>query len=162
MRGWARCDSDKLASAREIRQPIQSNDDIANAFDDITYEKGAAVIEMFERWIGEEKFREGVQLYFKQHAWGNATARDFEAAMSSVAGKECGAGVQQLSGSARRTGDFRGAEVRTQAVTGVSQKRSLPIGSQAQPQTWQIPICVAFEAGGSVHHQCSLLIGSEG
>jgi alanyl aminopeptidase len=39
----------------------------------------------------------------------------------------------------------------------VTQKRSLPIGSQAQPQAWQIPICVAFEADGSVHHQCSLL-----
>ena len=36
-------------------QPIQSNDDIANAFDEITYEKGAAVIEMFERWIGPEQ-----------------------------------------------------------------------------------------------------------
>ena len=39
----------------------------------------------------------------------------------------------------------------------MAQKRSLPIGSQAKPQTWQIPICVAFEADGSVHHQCSLL-----
>ena len=29
---------------------------------------------MFEHWIGEAKFREGVQLYLKQHAWGNATA----------------------------------------------------------------------------------------
>jgi alanyl aminopeptidase len=39
----------------------------------------------------------------------------------------------------------------------VSQKRSLPIGSQAKPQTWQIPVCVAFESDGSVHHQCNLL-----
>ena len=32
-------------------------DDIVNAFDDITYQKGAAVIRMFESWMGEEEFR---------------------------------------------------------------------------------------------------------
>ncbi len=148
---------DELASAREIRQPIQNNDDIANAFDDITYEKGGAVIEMFEHWIGEAKFREGVQLYLKQHAWGNATASDFEAAMSAVAGKNVAPafdsfldqpGVPEVS-----------AELKcgTQPSLAVTQKRSLPVGSEAKPQTWQIPLCVAFEADGTVHHQCSLL-----
>src|SRR6202522_327621 len=148
---------DELASAREIRQPIQNNDDIANAFDDITYQKGAAVIEMFEHWIGEATFREGVQLYLKQHSWGNATAADFEAAISSVAGKNVAPafnsfldqpGVPEVS-----------AELKcgTQPSLAVTQKRSLPVGSQAKAQTWQIPICVAFEADGAVHHQCSLL-----
>ena len=28
---------------------------------------------MFERWVGEEGFRKGVQRYLKAHAWGNAT-----------------------------------------------------------------------------------------
>ncbi len=39
---------DSLMSARKIRQEIESKDDISNAFDDITYQKGAAVIGMFE------------------------------------------------------------------------------------------------------------------
>ena len=39
---------DSLVSARRIRQGITSNDDISNAFDEITYSKGAAVIGMFE------------------------------------------------------------------------------------------------------------------
>ena len=148
---------DELASAREIRQPIENNDDIANAFDNITYEKGAAVIEMFEHWIGEAKFRAGVQLYLKQHAWGNATAGDFEAAIGSVAEKNVAAafnsfldqpGVPEVS-----------AELKcgSQPSLAVTQKRSLPIGSQAKAQIWQIPICIAFEADGSVHRQCSLL-----
>jgi alanyl aminopeptidase len=148
---------DELASAREIRQPIQNNDDIANAFDDITYEKGAAVIEMFEHWIGEAKFRQGVQLYLKQHAWGNATASDFEAAMSTVAGQNVAPafdsfldqpGVPEVSATLKCA---------AQPSLAVEQKRSLPVGSQAKPQTWQIPICIAFEADGQVHHQCSLL-----
>ncbi len=157
MRGSARCAKDELASSRAIRQPIESNDDIANAFDDITYEKGAAVIEMFEHWIGPQKFRSGVQLYLKQHAWGNATAADFEAAISSVAGRNVAPaftsfldqpGVPEIS-VALKCG--------TKPALELTQKRSLPIGSQAKPQTWQIPVCVAYEAGGGVKHQCSVL-----
>src|SRR5581483_3928971 len=147
---------DNLASARAIRQPIQSNDDIANAFDDITYEKGAAVIEMFERWIGEEKFRAGVQLYLKEHAWGNATASDFEAAISIVARRNVAPvfdsfldhpGVPEISVALKCD---------RQPVLDVAQKRSEPAGSDAKPQTWQIPLCVAFESGGAVRHQCSV------
>jgi alanyl aminopeptidase len=148
---------DELASAREIRQPIQNNDDIANAFDDITYEKGAAVIEMFEHWIGEAKFREGVQLYLKQHAWGNATASDFEAAISSVAGRNVAPAFNSFLDQAGVPEVSVALECDTQPSLHVSQKRALPIGSEAKPQTWQIPICIAFEAGGSVHHQCNLL-----
>lgn len=152
---------DHLASARRIRQPIESNDDIANAFDDITYEKGAAVIEMFERWIGEAKFRQGVQLYLKQHAWGNATASDFEAAISDVAGKNVAPifnsfldqpGVPEVS---------MALKCDRQPVLEAAQKRSRPAGSEAKPQTWQIPLCVAFESDGAVHHQCDILAESK-
>jgi cytosol alanyl aminopeptidase len=148
---------DELASARAIRQPIEGNDDIANAFDDITYEKGAAVIEMFERWIGPQKFRSGVQLYLKQHAWGNATASDLEAAISSVAGQDVAPlfnsfldqpGVPEVSVALKCS---------AKPALELTQKRSLPIGSQAKPQTWRIPVCVAYEADGAVHHQCSVL-----
>jgi len=50
---------DVLVTARKIRQEIASNDDIVNAFDDITYKKGAAVLTMLESWIGSEKFQAG-------------------------------------------------------------------------------------------------------
>ncbi|HEY1250046.1 MAG TPA: M1 family metallopeptidase, partial [Thermoanaerobaculia bacterium] len=69
--------TDALVSTRKIRQEIASDDDIVNAFDPISYQKGAAVIAMFESWIGEEKFRAGVHAYLVAHANGNATERDF-------------------------------------------------------------------------------------
>src|SRR5437016_5535899 len=40
--------ADSLVNARRIRQPIESAPDIDNAFDGITYNKGAAVLGMFE------------------------------------------------------------------------------------------------------------------
>jgi alanyl aminopeptidase len=149
---------DSLVSTRKIRQPIESNDDIANAFDGITYQKGEAVIRMFEAWIGEDKFRKGIRQYLKQHAWGVATAKEFEAAISSAAGHNIApafdtflnqAGVPEISVALDCTG---------KPVLQLSQKRLLPTGSQGSArQTWQIPVCVAYESGGSTHHQCELL-----
>ena len=68
---------DSLMSARQIRQPIESDDDIQNAFDSITYQKGAAVIGMFEQWMGPETFRRGVQAYMKRFAHRTATSGAF-------------------------------------------------------------------------------------
>src|SRR6185369_2442583 len=81
-------ETDSLVTTRRIRQPITSDDDIANAFDDITYQKGAAVIRMFETWLGPAKFRNGVQAYLKQNADGAATVTQFLAAISKAAGKD--------------------------------------------------------------------------
>src|SRR3989441_32861 len=50
--------TDELVSSRKVRQPILSDDDIANAFDNITYNKGSALLNMFESYIGPEKFQE--------------------------------------------------------------------------------------------------------
>src|SRR6185295_15272879 len=44
--------NDSLLSARRIRQPIESMNDIQNAFDGITYTKGASIIAMFESYVG--------------------------------------------------------------------------------------------------------------
>ncbi|MDX2224836.1 MAG: M1 family metallopeptidase, partial [Rhodospirillaceae bacterium] len=69
--------TDSWRSARQIAQPILSNDDIANAFDTITYEKGGGVLSMFERYYGEETFRRGVTHYLEKFRWGVATSKDF-------------------------------------------------------------------------------------
>jgi aminopeptidase N len=152
---------DSLTSAREIRQPIETNDDIANSFDEITYEKGAAVIRMFENWIGTDKFRDGIRLYLKQHAWGNATAGDFEGAVSKVAGHDVApefdsfldqAGVPEVSVS---------LDCRSGPKLELTQQRALPIGSSgSERETWQIPLCIAYEADGSVQHECQVLSDS--
>jgi alanyl aminopeptidase len=154
-------DEDSLPSARAIRQPIASKHDIADAFDSITYQKGAAVIKMFESWIGPETFQRGVQLYLRRHAWGNAAAGDFLAALSSAAGRDvapafstfldqpgvplvsveldCGRGFPRLL---------------------VAQKRLLPLGfPHTQQQTWQIPACIEYGYPSGESRQCTLLAG---
>jgi alanyl aminopeptidase len=80
-------DTDSLSTARAIRQPIESNDDIANAFDGLTYDKGAGVLSMFESYLGEEAFREGVRTHMRRFAHGTADVRDFMESLAQGSGK---------------------------------------------------------------------------
>ncbi len=149
---------DSLISARKIRQPIDSNDDIANAFDGITYEKGAAVIQMFETWIGKEQFRKGIQVYLKQHANGTATAADFEAAISSAAGRNIAPAFDSFLDQAGVPEVSVNLDCTSKPKLKLAQKRLLPIGSKGSAnQIWRIPVCVAYESDGGTHHQCEVL-----
>ena len=65
-----------------------TTDDIENAFDDITYEKGASILRMFELYVGEDVFQRGIREYLTARAWGNATNADFVAAISKASGSK--------------------------------------------------------------------------
>jgi alanyl aminopeptidase len=153
-------DADTLQTARRLRQPIQSAHDIENAFDRITYAKGAAVLTMFEHWLGEETFRDGIRAYLRQHAWQHTTAADFLAALSTVAGRDVATPFATFL-------EQVGAPLLTFALAcsphqppqlRLTQARYRPQGSQADPQgTWQVPVCVAYLAGDQLSRACTLL-----
>jgi len=149
---------DSLVSTRSIRQPIESLNDISNAFDDITYQKGAAVIRMFETWVGEKQFQAGVTAYLKRHAYGNATVHDFLDAISS-------AGQPRLTQAFSTFLDQPGvpeisAELKCDGAPRVklSQKRYLEIGApRTGSETWQIPVCVRYQTSTGPQKECFLL-----
>jgi len=150
---------DGLVSARIVRQPIQSYNDVRNAFDAITYQKGAAVLRMFEQWVGPEPFRRGIQRYLQTHADGNATARDFLRAISEAAGRDVAPafdtfldrpGVPRVQATVRC-----GAQG---AVVQLAQDRWLPAGSTGdRTGLWQIPICARWSTRGKLQTRCTLL-----
>jgi alanyl aminopeptidase len=149
---------DSLVTTRKIHQEILTNDDISNAFDDITYEKGAAVIRMFEVWTGEKQFQSGVTSYLKHYAYKNARMSDFLDAIAQTGQPRLSAafqtflnqpGVPEISMTLKCDGP---------PSVALSQKRYLPIGSKgAAKQTWQVPVCVRYRAGQSVQQECFLL-----
>ena len=57
--------------------PIHDVLQIWDAFDDITYKKGEAVIRMLEAYVGEDAFRAGVRTYMRDHAYHNTSTEDF-------------------------------------------------------------------------------------
>lgn len=151
-------DQDSLVSARAIRQPIESKDDIGNAFDAITYDKGAAVIGMFESWMGPEDFRRGVQRYLKQYAFRTATAGDFLDSLSS--GKKS---VTTAFSTFLNQPGIPDVSVALDCkkdgpIVHLAQSRFLPLGSKGSTnQVWQIPICLRYGPGGQGETECTLM-----
>ncbi len=58
--------TDGLRATRAIEFPVGRPDEVQDMFDVITYDKGAAVLRMIERHLGEENFRRGLQLLPRQ------------------------------------------------------------------------------------------------
>ncbi len=151
--------NDLLVSARKIRQPIVTKGDIDNAFDDISYGKGSAVLSMFESWTGREKFQKGVRRYLTAHADGNATAEDFLAALEA----EGGSGLGKAFATFLDQAGVPLVTVRLACDAGkppaleLSQKRLLPQGSSdAAAPVWSIPVCARFGGAGWSSQLCDL------
>ena len=150
---------DSLVTARKIRQEIKTKDDISNAFDGITYEKGAAVIGMFESYIGPSEFRKGVQGYLKQYAFRTATAPEFLDAVSTYSKKDITkpfstflnqAGVPVVAASLDCA--------QSSPTLHLEQQRSLPMGAKAEKeQTWDIPVCIKYSVGSGEQKACMLM-----
>ena len=68
-----------------LHRAIADGDDVDETFDAIAYEKGRAVLVMFERFVGEAVMRDAVRAYVAAHARRNATTADFAAALAKAA-----------------------------------------------------------------------------
>ena len=163
--------TDRLASTRQVRQDVETRDDLGNAFDRITYDKGGAVLTMYESWLGEAAFRDGVRRYLNQHEWGNATAEDFFAALA-VADPQVAEGFASFVGQpGLPLVDFQlDCSARRPAVT-LRQQRFLPSQppqsapssrSSAQSlrpssQRWPIPVCLRYAGQAGNQPLCTVL-----
>jgi alanyl aminopeptidase len=150
--------NDALVSARQVRQPIESNNDIANAFDGITYNKGSALLNMFESYMGSEKFQQGIHRYLLKYEWKNATSAEFLAALAGADSNIASAfssfldqpGVPLVT--AQLACHDGGAQLE------LTQQRFLPLGSTgAAPQLWKVPVCVRYPTGTGEARECTLL-----
>ncbi len=75
---WA-YETDQRATTHPIEGDVADTGHAFADFDGITYGKGASVLKQLAYLLGEEKFRDGVRLYLKEHAYGNAEEKDFSA-----------------------------------------------------------------------------------
>ncbi|MEO0812910.1 MAG: M1 family metallopeptidase, partial [Myxococcota bacterium] len=64
--------SDRLSAARSVREPVSSTRDVRGAFDGVTETKGAAVLAMFEGYVGAESFQRALRQYLQKFAHGSA------------------------------------------------------------------------------------------
>ncbi|MHB8295304.1 MAG: M1 family metallopeptidase, partial [Acidimicrobiales bacterium] len=80
-------DVDALASTRPIEFEVKRPEDADAMFDVLTYQKGASVLRMLQRYLGEERFQAGVRHYLELHQYGNAETTDLWDAIEEAAGQ---------------------------------------------------------------------------
>jgi alanyl aminopeptidase len=155
-------DTDAKENARRVRQPIETDHDIRNAFDSITYTKGGALLAMFERYLGAEAFRTGLRRYLEQHRFATGTSQELLAALEEGSGKPVAAAFSSFldqPGVPSISAELRCAPGAPPSVH-LSQRRYTPLGSALAHGTnagaaeaaadagrggtgaWQIPVCL--------------------
>jgi alanyl aminopeptidase len=154
---------DTLKSTRQIRQPIRANGDIDSAFDDMSYGKGGAVLAMFERWIGPEKFRDGIRAYLSAHAWKNATSEDFLASLEKAGGP----GVARALDTFLEQPGFPLVTAELACAPGAAprlllgQNRLMAVGESDPAALWRVPVCARW-GGDTAGRACTLLADKRG
>jgi aminopeptidase N len=142
-------DLDALESARAVREPVHSTAEAREAFDGITYDKGAAVLRMIESWLGPDTFRRGIQHYLEENAWKTARADDLFKAIDFVSAQHVAPlaaafldqpGVPEVLTSWTCSGPSAGKlELRP------SEWRPLGEERHDGPRSWTLPVCVVSD-----------------
>jgi aminopeptidase N len=82
---------DSLAGVQPVQTDVKHPDEIGTLFDGaIVYIKGARLMQMLQKYIGDDIFRAGLKEYFKTHAYKNTVAADLWKSFSDASGKDIG------------------------------------------------------------------------
>jgi aminopeptidase N len=79
---------DRTAGTTAIQQPLENLQDAGLIYGRIIYNKAPVMMLKLVEIIGKEKFREGIQVYLKKFAYGNATWDDLIAILDSLTDKD--------------------------------------------------------------------------
>lgn len=135
--------NDTQPTTKPVRRPFRGGDNLREAFDTLSYQKGQGILGMIEGWIGETNFQTALHRYFVRHSWGNTHAEDLWAAFAEGGDDSLEEtlrryieqpGIPELSFT-RLAGDrcaVRQRRYRTLTAKGVSD------------QVWHVPIVIRY------------------
>lgn len=80
---------DSLAGVQPVQTDVNHPDEIGTLFDGaIVYAKGARLLQMLQRYIGDKAFQSGLKQYFREFAYQNTKGVDLWTHLSQSSGKE--------------------------------------------------------------------------
>ncbi|MFN8052369.1 MAG: M1 family aminopeptidase [Acidimicrobiales bacterium] len=148
-------ETDALAHTRPIEFEVVTPADAEAMFDILTYEKGASVLRMFERWAGADAFREGVRRYLSRHAYGNTDTPDLWSALAEATGAD----VSAMMNTWILQGGHPLVSVRAEGSTLVLDQCRFEFagGDPVEPATWLVPVRLMGVAGGTPFERTLML-----
>jgi puromycin-sensitive aminopeptidase len=140
--------ADALTNTHPVYTAVSTPAQATELFDLITYEKGSAVLRMTESFLGEARFRAGIQTYIRRFKNGNATGDDLWACLSEHADVPVAALMQDwITQPGFPLLQVELVPGRSHASVRLRQRRMLTgsDGRQEQPaQVWRIPMVLTF------------------
>ena len=131
-------DGDSLRSTHPVREHVDRPEEMSQIFDEISYGKGSSVLAMFDRYLGEERFRAGVTDYLGRFRFRNARTEDLLAALERASGEP----VPALAGPWIDRAGLPVVTARSDpGGVALSQRRFAYLGSTDE-EPWPIPMVV--------------------
>jgi alanyl aminopeptidase len=146
--------SDRRAAALPIRRPVEDPTETLRMVG-LVYYKGKSVLGMFERWLGPDRFREGVQRYLRENSWKTATSDRLWDALDRTAktdlSKALATFVDQPGLPLVSVERLGGGRVR------LEQHRYARAGVSLPPLAWRVPVSLRFGDGAGSRVETVLL-----
>lgn len=146
---------DSQPGAPAIRSELSSPHDAFSGNAALIYEKGSQVLTMFERFVGEGRFRRSIREYLQTHAGGNASAEDFWAALDTEAGQPVSLAMRTFL----EQPGFPLVEVERlgSGKLRVRQRRFSNQPGASERLLWKIPVAIRISEGASSRTEVFLL-----
>jgi aminopeptidase N len=141
--------ADVLKSVKPIERPVVRDAAAFASFDSISYNKGQAVLNMIEAYVGERNWRDGIEAYMRHYQYSNTVSDDLWRAIEAAApGKD----VRGFAESWTKQPGFPLVDVSVKCEAGkqtvrLAQSRYLLRAGYAPQQTWKVAVVVGDAAG---------------
>ncbi|MCR2052477.1 aminopeptidase N [Actinomyces bowdenii] len=93
-KAWAYLEDSRPATTHPIVARVEDVEAARQAFDGITYAKGASVLKQLVAHLGQEAFLAAANAWFTEHAFANASLTDFLRTLSAASGRDMEAWAQ--------------------------------------------------------------------
>ncbi|MDX1582659.1 MAG: M1 family metallopeptidase, partial [Thermoanaerobaculia bacterium] len=141
---------DARPSTGAVRREIDRPDAVLDTVG-IAYNKGKAILSMFQSWIGKDRFREGLREYMREQAWGNSTAEEFFDALSSAAGFDIAPSMRTFLD--QPSFPLIEVEMLGDGRVRLSQRRFSEAAVAVEPQSWIVPVILTYGHDDTISKQ---------
>ncbi|KAL4683492.1 hypothetical protein H8959_021186 [Pygathrix nigripes] len=171
---------DALNSSHPVSTPVENPAQIREMFDDVSYDKGACILNMLREYLSADAFKSGIVRYLQKHSYKNTKNEDLWDSMASVSIFALQTGVKGMDGfcsGSQHSSSFshwhqEGLDVKTMMNTWTLQK-GFPLititvrgtnvhmkqehymkGSEGAPDTgylWHVPLTFITSKSDMVH-----------
>lgn len=134
---------DSLKSTHAIHVEVTDPDSIEQIFDEISYNKGGAILRMIESFMGKSAFRDGIRDYLKANSYSNATSKDLWDALN----RHSDYNVNEVMESWINLGGHPVVSVKKDGENLTLNQKTFKLLGSYEGDLWKIPLTVYRNSG---------------